>query len=776
LLFENNPLPIWVYDAETLRFLSVNTAALECYGYTREEFMRMTIKDIRPPGEVEKLVDTVRTIQRGDRHFGVWQHQTKSGRLILMEIYSETLDFLNRRARLVQALDITGREQTVQALQASEARHRTLFEEAPIAIVELDFTAMVEEINRLRAEGAKDLESYFIEHPQTLRGLISKIVVADVNRAGLRLTGAKTKEEHAQKLVGIFANESIPVFARLIDSILDGRNAFESQISFRDFMDRSRVAIMRWSAPLVDGKIDLARSQVVLTDVTAIKAADKILRDSEERYRDLFENAAEGIFESTPEGRWVRVNPAFARMLGYESPAEMIEQATPIESLYARPGRRFEFFSLFKDHDRVMGFESEVKCKDGSVRWVSENVRAIRDDNGTLIRMQGFVVDITSRKLSEQEWLRASKLESVGILAGGIAHDFNNILTAILGNITLTLIDPNVPASTAKRLKDAERAALRARDLTQQLLTFAKGGEPVRAALKLGEIVREVADFSLHGSKIRCEYDLAPDLWPANADRGQISQVVQNLVINAVQATPEGGFLKIRARNETLGLLPGPPLTPGDYVKITISDTGAGIRPEHLAKIFDPYFTTKKQGSGLGLATVYSIVKKHHGLVEVESQIDVGTTFRIWLPAVRAMQLELHESVTSTKMLRGRVLFMDDEESIRLMARDLLTQLGLEVDLAASGGDAIDRFVQSMQASRVYDVVVMDLTVPGGMGGYDALQKIREMYPKVKAIVSSGYSSNPVMAEYKAHGFSGRVAKPYRVSDFMQTLREVMEQ
>ncbi|MES1168344.1 MAG: ATP-binding protein, partial [Oleiharenicola lentus] len=243
--------------------------------------------------------------------------------------------------------------------------------------------------------------------------------------------------------------------------------------------------------------------------------------------------------------------------------------------------------------------------------------------------------DVTDQERLEQELVRATRLESVGVLAGGIAHDFNNILTAVMGNLTLAQLDlaPDTPAAAS--LQSAEKAALRARDLTQQLLTFAKGGEPVRAAVRLDAIVREMTTFALHGSQVRAAYDLAPDLWSADADKGQIGRVVQNIVINAVQAMPAGGTLRILARNAPLDATTVPGLVPGNYIQIAISDTGEGIQPEHLARIFDPYFTTKKTGTGLGLAAVYSIVKKHSGHIDVESQIGQGTTFRLWLPALR---------------------------------------------------------------------------------------------------------------------------------------------
>jgi len=317
---------------------------------------------------------------------------------------------------------------------------------------------------------------------------------------------------------------------------------------------------------------------------------------------------------------------------------------------------------------------------------------------------------------------------------------------------------------------------LRARDLTQQLLTFAKGGDPVRAAVLLPEIITEVSRFALHGSRVKCEYDLPDDLWLADADKGQIGQVVQNLVINAVQAMPEGGTVRIAMRNDHIDGLVRPALAPGDYVQIAISDTGVGIRPEHLSRIFDPYFTTKQMGSGLGLAAVYSIVNKHRGAIDVESQLGVGTTFRIWLPASATAPEGAETTRTSARgvSMKGRVLFMDDEEAIRQMATILLRRFGFDVVCAADGAETVRKYSEARAAAQPFSLVIMDLTVPGGMGGREAITQLRAIDPQVKAIVSSGYSSDPVLANYRTYGFCGVVAKPYEVSDLARVLRDAL--
>jgi CheY-like chemotaxis protein/two-component sensor histidine kinase len=370
--------------------------------------------------------------------------------------------------------------------------------------------------------------------------------------------------------------------------------------------------------------------------------------------------------------------------------------------------------------------------------------------------------------------VRASKLESVGLLAGGIAHDFNNLLAIVMGNLTLALLDEKTAAAGGRWLKEAERGTTRARELTQQLLTFAKGGEPVRSAVLLSDLVREAAEFALHGTAVRCEFDLAEDVRPADADRGQIGQVVQNLVINAVQAMPAGGVIRLALRNETLAAGDVPPLPPGHYLRLEFADTGGGIPPENLPRIYEPFFTTKELGTGLGLATVYSVVQKHRGHIVVESEVGRGTTFRIWLPAADAAPTPSTMSASPFERLRGRVLFMDDEEPIRTMTCALLQRLGLEVTTTVDGHEAVKHFAHARASGQPFDIVIMDLTVPGGMGGAAAMSEILKLDPDARGIVSSGYSSDPIMANHREHGFRGSVPKPYKVADFARTLREVL--
>jgi PAS domain S-box-containing protein len=413
--------------------------------------------------------------------------------------------------------------------------------------------------------------------------------------------------------------------------------------------------------------------------------------------------------------------------------------------------------------------------RQGVRRLVEGRCAPIRDIDSQPAGVVLVLRDVTERAKLEAEMMRATKLESVGVLAGGIAHDFNNLLTVVMGNVTLAMLDSQNLGVNGRWLSEAEKGLMRARDLTHQLLTFAKGGEPIRSAVDLAEVVRETARFSLHGSKVKGEFEIEPDLWAADVDKGQIGQVVQNLVLNAVQAMPEGGVIKIQLAND--GAPPMRTSLAGATVRLTVIDTGAGIRPENLGKIFDPYFTTKKEGSGLGLATVYAVVRKHGGHIEVESELGRGTRFRIWLTATResVARKALTTVPFGASAMTGRVLLMDDEPGIREMAAQLLKRIGFEVATTSDGAEAVQAYTDAMKGGRRFDLVIMDLTVPGGMGGLAAMEKLKALDPRVMAIVSSGYSSDPVMSDHRAYGFAGMIPKPYRITDFAKVIRQVLE-
>ncbi len=409
----------------------------------------------------------------------------------------------------------------------------------------------------------------------------------------------------------------------------------------------------------------------------------------------------------------------------------------------------------------------------GKKIMISASGAPIMGKNNLMIGFAIVFSDITEKSRMEQEIIKASKLESIGILAGGIAHDFNNILTAIMGNISLAKMEINSDNKIYSYLSDAEQASMHARDLTQQLLTFSKGGMPVKTLCSIQELIKESALFSLRGAKSKCQFDLPNDLWTIEADRGQISEVINNLIINADQSMPEGGIIDIKANNISITPNDHIHLNSGNYVKLSIEDHGIGINKEVIHNIYDPFFTTKQNGSGLGLTVVYSIISKHNGVISVESEVSNGTIFYIYLPACsKTINREKNtlEIVTGT----GTILLMDDNKTIRNTTGKMLEQIGYNCDYASNGNELIDLYRTKINTGGYYDAVLMDLTIPGGMGGKEAAKILLEIDPNAKLIVSSGYASDPIMANYKNYGFSDVIAKPYEIKELSNVIRDVL--
>jgi PAS domain S-box-containing protein len=512
-------------------------------------------------------------------------------------------------------------------------------------------------------------------------------------------------------------------------------------------------------------------AQVCLRDISERKRAQQALRESEEKYRLVVENAGDAIIVAQ-DGILKFINPRATEITGYED-----------SDLTAR-----EFLDFIHPDDRDMvaqRYEERLKsgplpttypfrviAKDGRTVWVEVRTVLINWDGqpATL----NFLSDITAKRRIEEELLKIEKLGSIGILAGGIAHDFNNILTAILGNISVAKMYLNAKTKVFDRLSDAEKACLRAQGLTQQLLTFSKGGAPIKKLCVLSELLRESCQFAIGGSNIRCEFRLHPDLWGTEVDEGQINQVLHNLIINAEHAMPHGGIVNVLAENTIIRAEDGLPLPHGKYVRVSIRDRGIGIPEQHLSKIFDPYFTTKHRGSGLGLATSFSIIKNHGGLITVESELGAGTTFHVLLPACPGVVSCNKPEAVRPVGGEGKILLMDDEESIRNLASEMLSLLGYEVVLAKDGGEAVELYSLAKASTRPFSAVIMDLTVPGGMGGKETLQRLQALDPDVKAIVSSGYSNDPVMAEYEKHGFKGVIVKPFGIKEVGEALKRVI--
>ncbi|OGW32765.1 MAG: hypothetical protein A2X59_02070 [Nitrospirae bacterium GWC2_42_7] len=504
-------------------------------------------------------------------------------------------------------------------------------------------------------------------------------------------------------------------------------------------------------------------------DITRRKQAEEALKESEIKYRSLFENSRDAIYITSRDGSFLDMNQSALDLFGFTG--EELLNAN-ILRLYVNPEDRTRFQQEVEQKGFVKDYELNFRKKDGTEITCLLTSTLRKNIDGSIAGYQGIFRDITEKKRMEEELLKVEKLESLGILASGIAHDFNNILTTIMGNISLALMYLKPEEQNFQLLIDAEKASLRARDLTQQLLTFSRGGAPIRKTTSIKELIRESAGFALRGSNVRCEITIPEDIWPVKIDEGQISQVIHNLVINADQAMPEGGVIDIAVVNTSI--VDNMQLPEGKYVKTTIKDNGVGIPEGYLNKIFDPYFTTKHKGSGLGLAISFSIIKKHEGYIVVESGLKSGTSFHIYLPASEEQTLTSTKEVQDTVKGKGRILVMDDDESIREVLGFMLQKIGYDAGFAKNGNEAVELYRKAAESGKQYDAVIIDLTIPGGMGGKETIQKLRQIDHDVLAIVSSGYSNDPVMAEFEKYGFKDVIAKPYKISQLSKVLHKVL--
>ncbi len=502
------------------------------------------------------------------------------------------------------------------------------------------------------------------------------------------------------------------------------------------------------------------------------------LAAEKERLAVTLQSIGDGVISTDVNGRVLTINPVGESLTGWlqqDAADQPIDQVLVMRDEDTRERLPNPISAVIEGQTTTaVPTQCILASRRGEERLIAISVAPISDLDGRIIGAVLVIRDITDKRRMQEEMLKVEKLESIGVLAGGIAHDFNNILTAVIGNISLTKQYGGSNGQLHKKLDDIEKAAFRARDLTQQLLTFSKGGAPVKKVLLLDRIFYDAAMFALGGSNVGLEFKAADALWPVEADEGQIGQVVNNLVLNAIYAMPNGGVLDASMENVQLSSEDHLPLPAGRYVKIAFQDHGTGIPKENLGRIFDPFFTTKETGSGLGLATSYAIVEKHGGYITADSIQGRGTLFTLYFPA---SQKELAKAPATSRDIAqgtGHILVMDDEEIIRTVVGDILKSVGYEVQFAKDGQEMLDKYAAARNDDAPFDAVIMDLTIPGGMGGKEAIGKLLEQHPMAKAIVSSGYSTDPVMANYSHYGFMAAVSKPFRVEELCRCLKEIL--
>ncbi|MEI8254461.1 MAG: PAS domain S-box protein [Deltaproteobacteria bacterium] len=713
------------------RLVEVNDAACRLYGYSREQLLSMGRGDL-----VEaSLIPSPDALAARVDHESMWEsiHRARDGRAIPVEVSARQLVLNGRPAVMFTAHDVSARKEAEQTLRDTEHWLSESQGASRIGSYAFDFTtglwkssAVLDEIFGIGPDHPHDYEAWVaVLHP--------------LDR---------------QSMIEYFQNEVIgrlqPFNREYRVQRPDGRVLWVLGLGAVSCDAQGRPAIMSGT----------------IQDITARKEAAETIRANEERLRNILEGFPDMVFVVDADGRVEFVNERAARLMrsgdgertladffapgdvarGLASIRSVIAGAvyTPIEREYALPGRPPVWLET-----RLIPF--------GTGR------------RGTPLVL-GLARDVTDRRRADIErsaiearLLHAQKLEALGVLAGGIAHDFNNLLAGLFGYIELAHADSPPGSTAAQCLESATQVFARAKSLTQQLLTFAKGGTPHVKATPFERLLRENVNFALSGSAVAARFELDPDIGSCLCDPDQMGQVIDNLTINAKQAMPGGGVLTVRVRMRHVSAGEHPGLAAGNWLEASFIDRGPGIPKELQARIFEPFFTTKSQGSGLGLATSYSILRRHKGLLEVESEPGNGSTFRLFLPAASPDALAIEQPRPSLAF-RGRVLVMDDEEALRDVLRAMLAHLGCDATLAADAGSANGALAKAVAEGRPYALLILDLTIPGGPGGKDLLADLRRRGDATPAMAISGYSDDPVMAHPEQFGFAAALAKPFNLA------------
>jgi len=659
-------------------------------------------------------------------------------------------------------------------LEISRAQYFDLYEMAPVGYVTLDEWGLIRQANLTAAR------LLGMEKSELLREPLTRFIIREdqdtyyffrkqlLERPGQKACEMRMIKKNGSRFWALLemtvlseGEKKVPVCRAVIMDITDRKQAEE-------MLKNAHLALEQ---KVKERTLELEKANEQLqVQVAERNKAALARRKSEEHFRKIVEIMPIAVFGHTEEGI-VFANTAAAKLMEVTTPRALLGN-TLRDFL---PSDEQEIFT--RQFREVLAGRAEQKLL----------ITMLVSTTGTLIDVELFLTpftyqekpgvhitayNITERKKGEDKAIKAAKLESISILAGGIAHDFNNYLATMLGNISLARSYTDKQDKVYRYLENMEKATLRVKELTLQLFTFAKGGAPVKKTASIGKLISESTKFALSGSNVDCRLSLPEELYSAEIDEGQISQVLYNIIINAVQAMPEGGSIEVKAENVTIKTERNEhhiPLPEGEYVKISITDEGPGIPEKNLLKIFDPFFSTKPEGSGLGLASAYSIIKKHDGYIQAESEKGKGATFIFYLRAsLQTVQLdtEKDEIISGT----GKVLVMDDEEEIRNVMGEMLSFLGYETHFAKSGEEALKIFQEAQKAGRPFDLVVMDLTIPGGMGGKETIKRMLQEEPALRAIVSSGYSNDPVMAKYEEYGFKGVIRKPYTINNFSRVI------
>ncbi len=728
-IFEIAPTSIIVEDARGT-ILDVNPAFTRIFGYRPEEAVGKNISFLAVSDPPEKVTANIGRILGGQSLRHIVRNRRRSGEISWLDLNETAIPLPGGgQGVLVIANDITPQVEADQAARSSESRLNAIL----TSMADLVF--------------AFDSEGRFIFHSIP---------------PGTGLYKPPTdflEKKHAE------------VMPAEVDSQF--RKAFEKsrrgEISVYDYRlgepETPRWFSCKLSPIMLSGAF--AGAVGVVSDITERKLNEEALL----RHSLVYRSMDEGVLVFDRQSRCIDLNPAGERITGWQK-EELLGK--PAEILNP-PGEAAGVTARIREGLAVNGtWEGEIPLltKKGELRTMFTVVSCLRDQAGNWIGNIGINRDITAAKKIEAELVRAQKLESLGALAGGIAHDFNNLLMSILANASLARTQPRKDQD--ELIEEIEKACSQAQNLTRQLLTFSRGGAPVKRPVALDGILREAAGMALRGSSSFCRFHLARELQPVEADPGQLFQAFSNLLLNSAQAMPGGGEILIAAANEELKPENSFGLPPGDYIRTEIADQGGGIPPQYLARIFDPFFTTRKEGTGLGIPITYSIVRNHGGCLDIRSEPGRGCTAVILLPSSRTAVPEEEPPATGLVRGRGRILVCDDEPAVRKITCRMLESLGYRAEGVRDGNLGIERYLREEAGSDPFRAVIFDLTFPGGMGGREALEKLRAASPGIRAIVASGYSEDPVLADPTAYGFRGSLAKPYGIEKLARELDRVL--
>lgn len=597
--------------------------------------------------------------------------------------------------------------------------------------------------------------------------------ILDLNDRMVEMFGYTREESMAadigQLSEGVYPYTQEEAIKKVAKAVHDGPQVFE-------WVCRKKTGELFWCEVSLKSARNNGFDRIiaVVRDISERKLGEQALKESNSKIRSLVDNVPGFIaFLNAESLQYEFVNKEYEKSFG-KSADEIV--GSHISEVIGESNYRFadKFIEMARSGKSV-SYENVFEI-DSRKRWINVNYRPIADDCGHVRSIVVHSYDITDLKEHEEEQLKVEKLESLGVLAGGIAHDFNNLLTGIMGNISLAQMHIDPAHKSCIPLQGAVQASVRAAELARQLLTFARGGEPCKKLVSLRPLLIESVSLLLRGSNVRPVVEISDDIHSVNADEGQLVQVFHNIIINATQAMPDGGRLTVGACNVDIDGDNLISLPVGQYVRIAFSDEGCGIPEGILKKIFDPYYTTKSSGNGLGLASANSIISRHGGHISVDSVVGKGTKFTIHLPSIGLTGFESRpkfEAPAAKIQSSGSVLVMDDEEMIRDLTNVMLAELGYQVTNCSDGKVAFDLYKSAREAGTPYSAVIMDLTVPGGMGGKEAAEMILAFDADAHLIVSSGYSNDPIMSDFSNYGFRGAVAKPYSVTELAKILSSV---